>query len=155
MKLFALKLLLLGSFAPLTSGLNLAPFFTADMNQHTLLENTAAGAVIYRLKGEDPEGSEVFFGLEGTDKLSVDSATGEVRVVEPFDREAADNDNEIRLTVTIRDEVDPGSGAPPNVVRVPISLILLDENDNEPVFRGLPYKTAINEDTPVGTTVFR
>ena len=43
----------------------------------------------------------------------------------------------------------------PNVVEVPISVLILDENDNPPSFRGTPYKAAINEDTPVGTTVFR
>ncbi len=37
--------------------LNLAPFFTADMNQHTLRENTPVGQVVYRLDGIDPEGS--------------------------------------------------------------------------------------------------
>ena len=84
-------------------GLNLAPFFTADMNQHTLMENTPVGSVIYTLKGEDPEGSAVKFGLTGTDKLSVDPTTGEVRVEKPIDRESrADfNDNEIRLMVII------------------------------------------------------
>jgi hypothetical protein len=40
-------------------------------------------------------------------------------------------------------------------VEVPISVIVLDENDNPPNFRGTPYKAAVNEDTPVGTTVFR
>ena len=48
-----------------------------------------------------------------------------------------------------------GEGSNPNVVRVPISVIVLDENDNEPVFRGTPYKSSLNEDTPVGTTIFR
>ena len=85
------------------SGLNLAPFFTADMNQHTILENTPVGSVIYTLKGEDPEGSVVRFGLKGTDKLAVDPATGEVRVEKPIDRESRTdfNDNEIRFMVII------------------------------------------------------
>ena len=85
------------------SGLNLAPFFTADMNQHTILENTPVGSVIYTLKGEDPEGSAVRFGLKGTDKLAVDPATGEVRVEKPIDRESRTdfNDNEIRFMVII------------------------------------------------------
>jgi hypothetical protein len=84
-------------------GLNLAPFFTADMNQHTIMENTPVGSVIYTLKGEDPEGSAVKFGLTGTDKLSVDPTTGEVRVEKEIDRESRVdfNDNEIRLMVII------------------------------------------------------
>ncbi len=84
-------------------GLNLAPFFTADMNQHTIMENTPVGSVIYTLKGEDPEGSAVKFDLTGTDKLSVDPTSGEVRVEKPIDRESRVdfNDNEIRLMVII------------------------------------------------------
>ena len=85
------------------TGLNLAPFFTADMNQHTILENTPVGTVIYTLKGEDPEGSSVRFGLKGTDKLAVDPVTGEVRVEKDIDRESRTdfNDNEIRFMVII------------------------------------------------------
>ena len=46
-------------------GLNFAPSFTADMNQHTLRENTPVGTVVYTLAGEDPEGSPVTFGIKG------------------------------------------------------------------------------------------
>ena len=45
-------------------GLNLPPFFTADMNQHTLTENTPVGSAIYTLQGKDPEGSRVKYGLQ-------------------------------------------------------------------------------------------
>ncbi len=55
--------------------------------------------------------------------------------------------------MTIQDE--PEEGAPPNVVTVPISVIILDENDNEPVFQGTPYKASVPEDTPVGSTLFQ
>lgn len=48
------------------SALNLAPFFTDDMNQHTLKENTPVGTAVYQLLGEDPEGSPVTFAIEGT-----------------------------------------------------------------------------------------
>ena len=90
------------------SALNLAPFFTDDMNQHTLKENTPVGTVVYQLKGEDPEGSPVAFGIEGTRKLRVDPRSGQVTVAEEIDRESPvgelglSNDNEIRLTVIIQ-----------------------------------------------------
>ena len=90
------------------SALNLAPFFTDDMNQHTLKENTPVGTVVYQLKGEDPEGSPVTYSIEGTRKLRVDPLSGQVTVAEEIDRESPDgelglsNDNEIRLTVIIQ-----------------------------------------------------
>ncbi len=156
-----LLVLLVALAAPSCSGLNLAPFFTADMNQHTLKENTPVGTVVYRLDGIDPEGSEVRFGMEGTEAFEVDAKSGEVTVAQVIDREMLGS-GEIRLTVTIRDMVEEEegeesspSGSTPNVVKVPISVIVLDENDNVPEFSGTPYETNVSEDTPVGTTVFR
>ena len=61
---------------------------------------------------------------------------------------------ETNESLSYQDEVGEGEGRP-NVVQVPISVIVLDENDNAPVFRGVPYKASVNEDTPVGTTVFQ
>ncbi len=80
------------------NGLNLPPFFTADMNQHTLTENTPVGSAIYTLQGKDPEGSRVKYGLQGTDQFAVDPNTGVVTVTRPIDRESQTgiSDNEIR-----------------------------------------------------------
>ena len=66
--------------------------------------------------------------------FSVDRRTGEVRVARPIDRETSSG--EIRLAVTIEDEVGGGEDeeeeedevtqtGSPNVVRVPISVIVL------------------------------
>ena len=41
---------------------------------------------MYRLRGYDPEGTDVSFSVSG-DFLSVDSVTGEVTLVKPLDRE--------------------------------------------------------------------
>jgi len=69
----------------------------------TIFTFFSVGTVIYTLKGEDPEGSRVKFGLKGTDKLSADPDTGEVKIVKLIDRESRSdfNDNEIRLMVII------------------------------------------------------
>ena len=148
--MFLPLLLLLAS----AQALNLPPSFTADMNQFTLSENTPLGMAVYTLKGSDPENSPVSFAIEGTETFRVDSSSGVVTVARNIDREAQSgfSDNEIRFSVVIRDEVDEG---PDNVVKVPISVIILDENDNPPQFSGQPYKEPVSEDTPVGTTIFR
>lgn len=137
----------------LSNGLNLAPVFTNNMNQHTIKENTPVGSIIYTLSGQDPEGSRVRYGLSGTDLLSADPITGAVTVVQEIDREAVEG-NDVRLLVSIADEPQE-SGQPPNVVTVPISVIILDENDNLPQFQGLPYKATIREDIPVESTLFQ
>ena len=46
--------------------------------------------------------------------------------------------NNVRLQVSVQDEPEDGQREP-NVVRVPISVIILDENDNQPVFQGTTH----------------
>ena len=153
LKLWTLGVALASLMTTVMAG-NLAPEFTRDMNQHTVKENTPVGSAVYTLEGTDPEGSEIRFGIEGTEVFRVDSRTGVVTVARPIDREAQAglSDNEIRFSVIITDKVDEGND---NEVKVPISVIVLDENDNAPRFSGLPYKATVNEDTPVGTTIYR
>ncbi|KAG1695314.1 Cadherin-87A [Nymphon striatum] len=127
---------------------NLPPTFVKNMNLAVITENSPIGSSVYRLQGEDPEGSAVFFGIEGTDKLGVNRQSGEVTITAPIDRE---KNGTLNFSVTLEDRV--GSGNEDNVVKVPVSVIILDENDNNPQFTNDSYGTAIFEDTPVGTTI--
>lgn len=68
---------------------NEPPEFSNDLNNLVLLENTPVGSVIGTLKGADKEGSLVHYGIEGTDLLSVDRDTGDVRLVKALDREVS------------------------------------------------------------------
>lgn len=34
-------------------------------------------------------------------------------------------------------------------------MIILDENDNAPVFKNTPYEGSVSEESPIGTTVFK
>lgn len=40
-------------------------------------------------------------------------------------------------------------------MRLPISVIILDENDNAPKFLHTPYEGMVNEESKIGTTVFK
>lgn len=57
------------------------------MNQLTLLESTPVGSLVYTLKGHDPEGSPVVYGLLGTEHFSVDPESGDVTIIKQLDRE--------------------------------------------------------------------
>lgn len=103
-----------------------------DMNNQALYESTQVGEVVYRLEGYDPEGSPVRYGLVGTDRFAVNPVTGEVTVAKPLDREVNDT---LRFLVTLEDETN-GTGNN-NIVQVPISVIILDDNDNAPVFKNV------------------
>ncbi|CAG9836975.1 unnamed protein product [Diabrotica balteata] len=120
-----------------------------DMNNLVLSENTPVDSVIYTLQGTDPENSPVHYGISGTDTLNVNSTTGEVTVVKPLDYE---KNNTLNIIVSIEDEVE--GGGKNNIVEVPITVIISDENDNPPEFIEAPYEITVNEDTLPGAKVF-
>ncbi|XP_049820113.1 cadherin-87A isoform X2 [Aethina tumida] len=130
-------------------GANLPPVFSMDMNNLAISEKTAVGTVIYQLGGSDPEQSPVHFDLQGTDVLKVNPDTGDVTVVKPLDYETNDT---LNLIVSIEDEVE--GNAKNNIVEEPVTVIILDENDNAPEFQKAPYEILIDEDTAPDTTVF-
>ncbi|XP_075975917.1 cadherin 87A isoform X2 [Anticarsia gemmatalis] len=127
---------------------NMLPVFTQDMNNLALSESTPVGTIVYRLQGVDPEGLPVKYGLVGTDKFSVNPETGDVTLERPLDREV---EAAIRFLVSIEDE-DPNKVQ--NLVQSqPVNVIVLDENDNPPVFKNSPYEVSVAEDEVVGATI--
>ncbi|KAJ8942766.1 hypothetical protein NQ318_002926 [Aromia moschata] len=58
----------------------------------------------------------------------------------------------LNVNVSIEDEVQ--GGGKNNVVVVPITVIISDENDNAPEFQNAPYTISIDEDTPPNTELF-
>ena len=109
---------------------NLPPHFTADLNNHIIIESTPVGTPVYTLRGVDPEKSELKYGIMGTDKLVVDEVTGIVTIAKPIDREVS---NTLKVTVTVEDVVDE-PGQENNLVKLPVSVIVQDLNDNAPKF---------------------
>ncbi|XP_063893828.1 cadherin-87A [Helicoverpa armigera] len=127
---------------------NMLPVFTQDMNNLALSESTPVGTMVYRLQGTDPEGLPLTYSLVGTDKFSVDPVTGDVTLKKPLDREMEDT---IKFLVSIEDE-DPAKEQ--NLVQSqPVTVIVLDENDNPPMFKNSPYEVDVPEDEEVGKTL--
>ncbi|KAL9694351.1 hypothetical protein quinque_013636 [Culex quinquefasciatus] len=123
------------------------------MNNLALSESTPVGSVVYRLEGFDPEGGNVSFGLLGSENFLVDPISGDVKVIKALDRETQDT---LSFSVTIKDRVSSSGidSENDNVVNVPITIIVLDENDNPPEFQNVPYETEVLENALPGTTVF-
>ncbi|XP_052863844.1 cadherin-87A [Anopheles cruzii] len=68
----------------------------------------------------------------------------------------AQTQDTLSFSVSIRDRVSP-SGIETendNIVNVPITIIVLDENDNPPEFQNVPYETEVLENAAPGTTIF-
>ncbi|XP_070490349.1 cadherin-87A isoform X2 [Chironomus tepperi] len=135
-----------------SGNVNLPPIFTQDMNNLALSEMTPLDSIVYRLEGYDPEGGNVTFGLIGSENFQVDAVTGDVKLVKELDRETHET---LSFLVSIKDKVnESGDSDNDNFVQVPISVIVLDENDNAPEFQNVPYETTVLEDAAIGTTVF-
>ncbi|XP_063989387.1 cadherin-87A isoform X2 [Diachasmimorpha longicaudata] len=113
-----------------------------------LSEATEVGTKIATLKGHDPEGSPVKYGIQPTDKFTVDPVSGVITLAKPLDREENDT---VRFLVSLEDQVTEGQQ--PNIVGVDAYVIILDVNDNPPKFSGTPYEAMADEDTPIGTTI--
>ncbi|XP_022160935.1 cadherin-87A isoform X1 [Myzus persicae] len=124
------------------------PVFNKYMDNEALSENIPVGQSIYKLEGVDSFGNEndLIYGIEGTDHLVVDSNTGVVTVAKPLDHEESDT---LKFTVTLQQKNSV------EVVRLPISVIILDENDNVPIFVHTPYEGMVSEESKIGTTVFK
>lgn len=59
------------------------------MARFSLSEDTRVGAPVYRLRGLDPEGSDVHYSISG-EHLTVDRKSGIVSLLRPLDRETVD-----------------------------------------------------------------
>jgi hypothetical protein len=68
---------------------NSPPQLLEDINNLAVNEGTQVGNVLFTVNASDPEGSPVHYGIVGTDRLGVDKDTGEVRVIQPLDREVS------------------------------------------------------------------
>ncbi|XP_050430558.1 cadherin-87A [Adelges cooleyi] len=124
------------------------PVFNKYMNNEALSESIPVGQSIYKLEGIDSSGGDddLIYGIEGTDSLVVDSITGIVTLAKPLDHEESDT---LKLSVTLKQKK---SG---DIVRLPISVIILDENDNVPTFKNTPYEGSVSEESEIGVTVFK
>ncbi|RWS15955.1 cadherin-87A-like protein [Dinothrombium tinctorium] len=129
------------------------PAFVKNIDLSLIQENTPIGTSAFQLVAKDPEGSELKYGIEGTDLLEVNSRNGKVFVAKNIDRETLGES--IRFFVTVEDVV--GNGFENNIVRVPVTVLILDENDNAPKFitNDSVYRTEIFENASVNSVVIK
>lgn len=147
-----------------TSG-NLPPVFIQNIDLSVVSENTPVGTNIYQLKATDPENSRLTFGIEGTSLLRVDARTGVVSVNQPIDREKLGDS--IRFFVTLEDYVGGTTGTNENnIVKVPVTVLILDQNDNRPKFsydgknitgidERIGLKISVSEEASIGSVIFK
>ncbi|KAB0362081.1 hypothetical protein FD754_006237, partial [Muntiacus muntjak] len=115
-------------------------------------ENTPIDTIVFKAQATDPDSGPNSY-IEYTllnpsgNKFTVGTIGGEVRLTGELDREEVSN---YTLTVVATDKGHPSLSSSTEVV-----VMVLDINDNNPVFEQAMYKVEINEDTLTGTDIIQ
>ena len=127
------------------------PQFLQQLYRGIITENAVAGTPIVTVNADDPDTNKsVIYSLEGRQELlqliKINHKSGEVVVSERIDREKY---SWINITARATD-----TGYPPLTGVTLLSIQVLDENDNNPVFVGEQRQSyIIPEDAPIGSLV--
>ncbi|KAB0397050.1 hypothetical protein E2I00_012005, partial [Balaenoptera physalus] len=140
-----------------------APSFTLPHYRVAVTEDLPPGSTLLTLEATDADGSRTHATV---DYSIVSGNRGRVFQLEPRLAEAGEGDGlgpralgclvllepldfesltQYNLTVAAADR-----GQPPRSSAVPVTVTVLDVNDNPPVFTRASYRVAVPEDTPVG-----
>ncbi|XP_043971716.1 neural-cadherin [Gambusia affinis] len=134
---------------------NNKPVFDECQNYNAaVLENQPPGTFVLRVEAHDADmgvNGEVNYGIMHRDGVSsgfdIDPHTGVITTAVSFDRE---RQREFTLSVTATDQAEE-----PLIGICQITVLILDQNDNDPKFENSRYQYFLREDTPVGTSFLR
>ncbi|XP_035524592.1 cadherin-related family member 2 isoform X2 [Morone saxatilis] len=117
-----------------------------NVNLYKVCEDVPIGVVAFTIDASDPENALLTFRLTGTNAgyFTVNANTGAVSVQRELNRE---NSDVMVLGVIVSDG--------PNEVEGRLNIILLDANDNKPIFTSSSYDFNIPESTTVGSSLFK
>ncbi|XP_041988601.1 cadherin-23 isoform X1 [Aricia agestis] len=110
---------------------------------------TPVGSLIYRLRGVDPDGDTLVFGIRdqvGSDILrleAISSNEANIYLVKELDREVRD---EYSFVLTLTD----GHLGEGNFITQSFLLLVEDVNDNEPIFKPYPPAITVKENSSPG-----
>ncbi|XP_029027438.1 protocadherin-16-like [Betta splendens] len=116
------------------------PWFEESQYDAQVPENQPAGTSVLTVSASDlDQGSngQVTYGGITEKGFSIDPVTGVITTTKPLDRELHEF---YTVTVYAKD-----SGLPPNYAKATVSIRVLDENDNPPVFGRLYYSIEVPE----------
>ncbi|XP_058853087.1 cadherin-related family member 2-like [Acipenser ruthenus] len=146
MRSTVLLVLLLPCFFGTVSG-NFAPAFCANMTYIELREDLNISQHAFWICAVDYENEALKYSMTGQNAnyFNVAEETGEVKIKSPLDREI-----QARFTVTlgVKDSTN-------DIVLKSITIVLVDANDNRPIFINAPYNKDVNENVAEGTVLFQ
>ncbi|XP_058790848.1 cadherin-related tumor suppressor [Phymastichus coffea] len=114
-------------------------------------EGASTNAVVMVVKAVDRDegrNGHVEYTLDGRDApFSLGSVDGVLRVARPLDRELKAN---YSLRIQARDR-----GEAPNTATQTVNVLVLDENDNSPIFDQKQYSASVAENASIGASVLQ
>ncbi|XP_030648083.1 protocadherin Fat 3 [Chanos chanos] len=131
-----------------------APSFSFTKYVASVYENASPKALLTRLQANDPDeglNRKVMYSMvdSANGVFSIDATSGVVVLEKPLDREVLDL---YRVTVQATDK---GGTAGSLSTQVDLTVVVLDVNDNPPIFQKQDYAVTLPEDVAVGTEVLR
>ncbi|XP_057676860.1 protocadherin Fat 3 isoform X2 [Corythoichthys intestinalis] len=131
-----------------------APAFASSRYVASVYENAAPNTLLTRLRATDSDqgiNRTIVYSLmdSANGVFSIDPVSGVVVLERPLDRESQDS---YRLRVRATDQAGM-QGALSS--QVDLTVLVLDVNDNAPVFQRREYTVTVPEDVAVGTEVLR
>lgn len=124
------------------------PVFLGTPYHLRLPEDTSIGQVVFSVSAFDADSgnnARISYSLSPNEAFSVNEVTGEMTLVSSLDRETKAG---YTLTVTAVDH-----GHPPKFDFADIEILIIDVNDNPPLFVENSYQASVSEDSFVGANV--
>ncbi|XP_059201472.1 cadherin-related family member 2 [Centropristis striata] len=136
------SMLLLCLLLGLTSA-NTSP--TIQQSVYQVCEDIPKDTYAFTINATDKENDPLTYSITDVNSpFQVETNTGNISVIRPLDRETT---NIIILHVTVSDGL--------NTIPGRLTIIILDANDNQPIFQNAPYDVQVLENTTVGTSLFK
>ncbi|XP_067113778.1 protocadherin Fat 3 [Osmerus mordax] len=131
-----------------------APRFSSSQYLATVYENAAPKALLTRLQANDPDEDlnrmVLYTLLDSADGFfSIDPVSGVLVLEKPLDRETRDS-YRVRIQAA-----DRGGQQGALYSQTELTVVVLDVNDNAPVFLRRDYAVTVPEDVALGTEVLR
>ena len=129
-----------------------SPIFGASLYEGRVLENSPPKTEVLRIQAHDVDtgdgGKVMYYIKPSSPYFTIDRDTGVIRTTQTFDRET---EGQERFSITC---VARNKGDSPHDRAVSVEIIVVDDNDNGPVFDPTDYSLTVVEDVPVGKVVY-
>lgn len=146
-----------GGFPPLASEVELPitvvnkamPVFDKPFYGVTVMEDVPVSTSVLCINATSPEGQSIIFTITDGDlslQFDIGFDTGIISVIYSLDYEAVQY---YRLTVKATDTLTGAKS------EVDVDIVVLDVNDNPPLFQNTSYSAVIPENSMIGTTVLQ